>query len=202
MGRRTSRSPAARSSKKSTSSRSTSTSIPDRRSSAVTKYREALSGRDLVVPLCLERRDLGEMLLLVAVHGRVRVVEDDVLGGARIEPVEVVVEPALGYLGGEEVARRDGRVDRDGGDRGEERLVPRLSDEDLTLGGRAIRIAAQICVVKVRRERDRSVHERERERAHQHGPHESSAQHRAVGKRGETEDRGAERERDYGRAVR
>ena len=41
----------------------------------------------------------------------------------------------------------------------------------------------------------------ERERARQNGPHESSAQHRAVGKRGETEDRGAERERYDGRAV-
>src|SRR5207237_5273366 len=117
------------------------------------------------------------------------------------EPVEVVVEPALRHLGGEEIARGDGCVERDSRNGGKERLVARFSGEDLALGRRAIGIAAKVRVVEVRREWDRSVHEREGNRADQYRTRESPAEARADAKRRETNDRRAERERDHRRAV-
>src|SRR6267143_877622 len=106
------------------------------------------------------------MLLLVAVHAWVGVVEDHVFGAARVETVEVVVEAALGHLRREEVARRDRRVGRYRGDRRKERLIARLADE----GGR--------------------------EGAHEHQTDESPAKARAVRQGRKPEDRRPERERD------
>src|SRR6267143_2123116 len=136
------------------------------------------------------------MLLLVAVHARVGVVEDHVFGAARVETIEVVVEPPLWYLRGEEVARRDRRVGRYRGDRRKERLVARLADEGRALGRRAVGIATQVRVVEARSERDRSVDEGEREGAHEHQTDESPAKARAVRQGRKPEDRRPERERD------
>src|SRR6185503_7897508 len=164
-----------------------------------TQERQAVAARDLVESERLHRLDLGKMLRQVAVHARSRVVEDHVLSVAGVEAEQVVVEPPLRDLRGEEVARRNGRIGRDRPHRSEERLVARLAGEDRLPRRCAVRLTAQERVREVDRERQAAEGEREEQRAHDDAARRTPAP--ALAETGDPEDRCAKSERDERRAV-